>query len=138
MDLKTLLRLLLFGAIAILVGLVLYFNQMVQTARANEALAEQELETAQERLANVVRINGEQRKTIQDMAATRAANDELMLSLSTSLSKIAANSDLTRSDIRQLERTNAEVRAYLATTLPPELAGVLNRRAAGGDADRVR
>lgn len=138
MDLKTLLRLLPFGAIAILVGLVLYFNQMVQTARANEALAEQELETAQERLANVVRINGEQRKTIQDMAATRAANDELMLSLSTSLSKIAANSDLTRSDIRQLERTNAEVRAYLATTLPPELAGVLNRRAAGGDADRVR
>lgn len=123
------LRLLPFGVIAILVCICLYLNQRAATAQAERKVAEANVEQLEERLQRVVDVNQEQAKTIETMAATRAANDELMLSLTTSIEKIAANSDLTRSDIRQLERTNAEVRAYLATTLPPELAGVLNRRA---------
>lgn len=125
----TWLRLLPFGVIAALVCICLYLNQRAATAQAERQVAVVKSEQLEERLQRVVDVNREQARTIETMAATRAANDELMLSLTSSIEKIAANSDLTRSDIRQLERTNAEVRAYLATALPPELAGVLNRRA---------
>lgn len=131
----TWLRLLPFGAIAALVIICLFLNQRTATFEAEKRVAVAKSEQLQERLDRVVEVNKDQAKTIETMAATRAANDELMLSLTASIEKIAANSDLTRSDIRQLERTNAEVRAYLATTLPPELAGVLNRRAEGSRKD---
>lgn len=116
-----------WALIALLVMGVLWVNTQRMGAVADKVAAEHERDGYHQRLDTAVEVNGQQRLTIERLTETRKANDAILLNLTESLATIASNSELTRSDIQQLERTNAQVRDYLGTRVPPELAGVLNR-----------
>lgn len=121
-DFKLAWRLAPWALIALLVIALLVVN----TARlkASTDLAA----TARERDA-AVQTTKAQRTTIQRMTQTAQANDALLQALSLSVTAIAEDSDLSAEETRRLRETNANVRTYLDSRLPPELAGVLNRRA---------
>lgn len=118
--------------IAALVVTVLWVNTERMQVEADRVAATTRAEGYKTRLETAVQVNAQQLQTIDRLTQTRAANDALLLSLSGSLEKIANDNEVTRTDIRNLERTNAQVRDYLDNRLPPELGSVLNRRAAGG------
>lgn len=111
-----------------LIGLLVIALLVVNTSRLSEANGR---ETAERERAEALALNKAQDTQIKRMEATAKANDALLQALSISVTAIAEDSDLTVEQTRQLRETNANVRTYLDTRLPPELAGVLNRRAAG-------
>lgn len=109
-----------YAVIAVLIGVVLWYRAEVKDANAAELAAKTALETA-------VAANAQQAETITRLTALREQNDKLLLDFTTKLSEFTAATEETQASIRGLEQSNAEVKDYLATSVPADLRGVLNR-----------
>lgn len=121
-----LLRALPYLAIVALIGLVLWFRGEAVKADGERDLAVTHKQIAEQSLKDAVAVNERQDKTIEALTKLRDSNDALLTALNLSLQEISGKTDLTRSDIRQLEKSNAAVRNYLDTPVPPDLGRVLN------------
>lgn len=79
-----------------------------------------------ERVANVEVINEAQDKTISDLQALRQQDDAVIAGLVTDYVKLSKSDAVARKKLSELEKQNANVRAYLDQPLPPELVCMLN------------
>lgn len=119
-------KLYLGGALAALIvilalstGLFLYRGQAI-AAKAEKAQVEVALATA-------LSVNETNKATIDRLTTYRAIDDKLMIELNGRLTGLATQADAAQRSVRELEKINANVAAYLASTLPDELKRVLNR-----------
>lgn len=79
-----------------------------------------------ERVMNVEAINEAQDKTISDLQALRQQDAAAMAGLVTDYAKLSKSDATARKKLSELEKQNANVRAYLDQPLPPELVCMLN------------
>lgn len=122
----TLFKVLPYLAIVALIGLVLWFRGEAVKADGERDLAVAHRAAAVQGLKEAKLVNVRQDRTIDALTKLRDSNDALLTALNLSLQEISGKSDLTRADIRQLEKSNAAVRSYLDTPVPPDLGRVLN------------
>lgn len=119
-PLATALRIAPYAAIGLLaLGLLWYRGEAIDAAA--------DLKAKEVQLVEVKQANEAQAKTIERITAQRAADDALLANLSTTLTDLQAKTEETQATIAELERTNAQIKSYLATPVPVELRGLLNR-----------
>lgn len=122
-------RLILLGSIAaviaaLLVGLLWYRGQAISAAA--------ERDTARAEVKTAAAVNAVQKATMDRLTAFREIDDKLMTGLQARLGEIATQAGEATTALRELERTSADAKAYLAVPVPADLGRVLNRRAVGG------
>lgn len=115
---------------AVLAGLVLAI--LYYRGEAISATAERDrLKTD---LATVRAVNDMQKAVMERLTALRSVDDKLMVDLQARLSELTQQTEQATDAIRDLEKTSADVRAYLAAPVPAELRRMLNNRASRGAA----
>lgn len=107
-----------------LLSLALWYRGQAISAQADAAAARVSLATAQA-------ANEAQKAAIESLTAFRRMDDNLLVELQGKLSELATQTQQATVAVRDLERTNANVKSYLATRIPAELRGVLNRASGG-------
>lgn len=100
-------------------GAALWYRGQAIKAGAKQATTQKELETAQS-------VNAAQQATLDRVLAFKAADDASALVLKAKLESLAAGTDKALQTVRDLERSSANVKAYLNTAIPVELRGLLN------------
>lgn len=127
---------LIIGAIVALI-----IAGLVTTAaiyRANAIDAEAKLEAKKVELAEAVRVNESNLRTINRMKEVKEKDDHLVADLQKELGDISDKADQLTRDIANLERANHDVQVYLGTGIPGDLARLLNNGTAASAANRVR
>ncbi len=120
MNITLMLRLAPYAIIAVLaIGLLWY--------RGNAIDAAANLKATEVQLAEVKSANEAQAKTIERITAQRVADDAVLVELSSKLAELRTKADETQASIAELERTNEQVKSYLANPVPSDLRGLLNR-----------
>lgn len=121
-NVATALRLAPYFAIALLLGAVLWFR--------GEAISEAaERKAVEVQLTEVRAANDAQKAAIERLTARRAADDALLAELNGSIATLRETAEATQLSIQGLERTNEQVRTYLASPVPSDLRRLLNNRA---------
>lgn len=88
-------------------------------------------------LAAVTAANAAQTAALERLTAGRAIDDKLLTDLQGRLGELATQTQQATNAIRDLERSNEDVKKYLAGRLPDELRRLLDASPAGSErADR--
>lgn len=119
-SIGTALRIAPYVAIAALVAGLLWY-------RGNAIEAAADLKAKEVQLAEVKSANDAQAKTIERITAQRVADDAVLVELSSKLAELRTKADETQASIAELERTNEQVKSYLANPVPSDLRRLLNR-----------
>lgn len=106
-------------AILAIVGIALYYRGEMIDASAAQRRAEAELR-------QVELANAEAQKTIERITRMRQADDRILLDLTNEIARLNEVAAETQAGIVELERTNEDVRAYLAGVIPDDLRRMLN------------
>lgn len=109
---------------ALLVGLLWYRSEAIQAAA--------ERDTARAEVQTAAAVNAAQKAVMDRLTAFREIDDKLMTDLQSRLGEIAAQAGEATQAIRELEKTSADAKAYLAVPVPADLGRVLNKGAVGG------
>ena len=104
--------------LASLGGMVLYY-------RAKAGTREAEAKTIQTQLDAAKAINDGQAALIDRLTALREADDALLRDVRAKLTNIDERTQATVKAVSDLERSNADVKAYLGQSIPFELRCVL-------------
>lgn len=118
-------------ALAGLGGLALWFRGQAIAAAAERDSARSSLATAQA-------ANDAQKAAIERLTAGRAMDDKLLVELQGRLGELATQTQQATTAIRDLERSNENVKAYLAGRLPDELRRLLEHNTDGKPANSSR
>lgn len=119
---------LVFAAVC---GLALWFRGQALAATA-------ERDSARSSLAAAQAANDAQKAAIERLTAGRAIDDKLLTDLQGRLGELAAQTQQATTAIRDLERSNENVKAYLAGRLPDELRRLLEHNGNGERSDSSR
>ena len=117
-------RVYIVGALVVLatfLGLtatVFYYRAAATSARADAATAKANADT-------LAAVNGVQTAAIARLTALRDADDALLRDVRSRLDTIASNAQAQTAALKQLEASNADVKAYLSQSIPPDLACLL-------------
>lgn len=106
---------LIFAALA---GLALYYRADAATQRGLAQATQAQLDTAKA-------VNDIQTATIARLAKLREADDALLLEVRDRLGTINTATQATTEAVANLERSNADVKAFLGTRLPSDLRCLL-------------
>ena len=115
------LRLAPYLAILAIVGIALYYRGEMIDASAAQRRAEAELRQAE--IANAAAL-----ETIERITRMRQADDKILLDLTNEIARLNEVATETQATITELERTNEDVRSYLAGAIPDDLRRVLNKQ----------
>lgn len=115
------LRLAPYIAILAIVGIALYYRGEMIDASAAQRRAEAELRQAE--IANAAAL-----ETIERITRMRQADDKILLDLTNEIARLNEVATETQATITELERTNEDVRSYLAGAIPDDLRRVLNKQ----------
>jgi hypothetical protein len=118
------LRLAGVGALALFIvaGVGLVFVQ-----RAKLDAAEAERATLQLQIDSALATNKLFAESIDRLSQQRAIDERFVALLNSQLSAIRTDAETTANKLTELERTNPDVKGFLATPLPVELKRVLGR-----------
>lgn len=119
-SIPMLLRLAPYIVIALLIGGLLWYRGEAIDAAAT-------LKAKELQLVEVKAANEAQAKAIDRITAQRAADDAVLVQLTTTLTDLRTKADETQASITELERTNEEVKTYLSNPVPGDLKRLLNR-----------
>lgn len=115
------LRLAPYAVIALLAIAVLWYR--------NDAKAERyEKEKIAVELSTVKQFNEQQKRAIDRLTAMREQNDNILADITQQLASINTVVADTQGTISELEKINEDVRAYMASSIPPDLRRVLNKQ----------
>lgn len=117
--------------IAVLVATVFWYRGSYIDANAK-------FEAQQEQTKLALAANEKQQQVIKRITEQRAADDKVLADFTNALNQVTAQSDEVRTSITNLERGNNEVRTYLASRVPSDLAKLLNRSAGSNSARNTR
>lgn len=112
--------------LALLAGL-LWFRAEAASAAAERDQARSDVKTA-------VAVNASQQAVMDRLTEYRKVDDKLLTDLQGRLGEIASSAGAATSAIRELEKTSADVKTYLATPVPADLKRMLDGRSARGGA----
>lgn len=88
-------------------------------------------------LATAKAANDAQTAALERLTAGRAMDDKLLVEFQSRLGELATQTQQATNAIRDLERSNEDVKKYLASRLPDELRRLLDASPAGsGSTDR--
>lgn len=89
--------------------------------------ARSEQEKAEAALGQAVEANKAHQAAIERLTALNERTDRILADISWKLAGIRDTTAETQASVTELERTNEDVREYLARVIPGELQRVLNR-----------
>lgn len=96
--------------------------------RGSALQAQASLRAAEARLATVLEVNAAQQAVLVRVTTMRAADDSLQAELRKTVDDLTVAAAKTSEALRELEKTNADVKAYLSSPVPDDLLRLLNSR----------
>lgn len=113
------LRLAALAAFLAIVGMALWYrSEAISAEAARERIAGQ--------LATVAEVNRQQQATIERITRMRQNDDRILSDLTNEIARLTDVAAQTQESVTELEKTNENVRAYLAGAIPDDLRRVLN------------